>query len=96
MEKELVPSTLTLKLSPFEQVIYYEVKNEILTNSEIAKLIFKDCKRKPKSISNSVTSAVRQINRKLEKVNSNYRIVGKMKGRSGKVLCFEKITPRDK
>ena len=57
---------------------------------DIAKIIFRNTKRKPKSISYSVNSAIRQINLKLAKSGSKQRIVGKFNGRGGKQLYFEK------
>ena len=78
-----------LQLSPLETKVYDLIfSSGSSTVIEIAKILFGKSKRKPKSISNSVTSAIRQINRKFEKHGLDYRIVGKANGRGGKIVYF--------
>lgn len=88
MKKEQV-KVIRLHLSPLESRVYNLIESSgSPTVIEIAKILFGKSKRKPKSISNSVTSAIRQINRKLEKHGWDYRIVGKANGRGGKIVFF--------
>ena len=85
MKKEQVKNIL--RLSPLEAKVYSMiVKNGEIYNWQIGLNIFKKTDKKPKSISNSITSAVRQINRKFEKCGMSERIVGTPNGRSGKLL----------
>ena len=83
----------TLLLSPLETKVYDLIYSSgSPTVIEIARHLFGKSKRKPKSISNSVTSAIRQINRKLEKHGWDYRIVGKANGRGGKIVFLDILT----
>lgn len=88
MKKEPVKHT-PLRLSPLEtRVCATLLTYKNLRVIDIANIIFKGIKKKPKSASNSVTSAIRQINRKCEKANSTWRILGKPNGRGGKLVEF--------
>ena len=88
MKKELVKTTLLL--SPLEANVYSMVlKLGEGYNWQIGLSVFRKSDKKPKSISNSITSAVRQINRKFEKLGMTTRIVGTPKGRTGKLLRIE-------
>lgn len=73
-----------------EKVLKLIEEKKSIRSIDIAKVIFANSKRKPKSISNSVTSAVRQINRKYEKAGLSTRIVGTGGGRGGKLLFLSK------
>lgn len=88
MKKELVKNIL--RLSPLEAKVYSMIMCGEIYSWQIAEAVFKRSRNKPKSVSNSVTSAVRQINRKLEKCRMSERIVGQFNGREGKLLWIEK------
>lgn len=92
MKKEQVQSIRITAFSDFEQLVFDNIISRgCIFNYQLAALLFKDSKRKPKSISNAITSAVRQINRKLIFLDAEVRITGEMKGRSGKLLRLEFI-----
>ncbi len=93
MKNEQV-KVIRLHLSPLETRVYSRLTNQFyegVTVIELARELFKGYKRKPKSISNSVTSAIRQINRKLAYIGADYRIDGKANGRGGKVVYFKNV-----
>lgn len=82
----------TLKLSYLEDKVYNLIESsDSPTSMDIANRLFSNSGRGHKAISNSVTSIIRQINRKLEKHGFEYRIVGKARGPAGKTLSFETI-----
>lgn len=83
---------IRLHLSPLESRVYNLIESSgSPTVIEIAKILFGKSKRKPKSISNSVTSAIRQINRKLTSIGASYRIDGIANGRGGKTVYFKNV-----
>lgn len=91
MKKEQV-KVIRLHLSPLESRVYNLIESSgSPTVIEIARHLFGKSKRKPKSISNSVTSAIRQINRKLAYVGADYRVDGIANGRGGKTVYFTNI-----
>ena len=79
-----------LQLSNLESLVCEIIaKKKQIRVIEIAEIVYKNSKKKPISKSNSITSAIRQINRKCEKVNSTWRIVGEFNGRGGKLVYME-------
>lgn len=90
MRREQVKRTRKLNLSEFETKVFNLIKkHQPIMSIVIAEIVFKNSQSKPKSISNSVTSAIRQINRKLERVGEPMRIVGECRGRGGKSLKIQ-------
>ena len=84
------PTPTPLKLSPLETKVCELIQShEEIFVWRIAEHLLGKSKKKPKSASNSITSAIRQINRKLEKANSTWRIVGRANGRGGKLVYIE-------
>lgn len=82
-------------MSDLEKSVFVMIKYESKIYSyKIANTLYKKSKDKPKSASNSVTSIIRQINRKLEKSGADFRIVGQGRGRAGRLVWFEK-TPEE-
>lgn len=79
-----------LKLSKFEtKVLRMICTHGSITSIEIAKRLYRNVDNKPKCLSNGITSAVRQINRKLKKNKSIYKIHGIAGGRGGKTLYVD-------
>ena len=86
-------STHTLKLSPLETKVYNLIESSGSPRViDIAVAIFGNVKKSRRaSISNSVTSAIRQINLKLVEAGADYRVGGKWNGRGGKSAYFESV-----
>ena len=86
-------STHTLKLSPLETKVYNLIESSGSPRViDIAVMIFGNVKKSRRaSISNSVTSAIRQINLKLAKAGADYRVEGKWNGPGGKSVYFESV-----
>ena len=81
---------IPLQLSSLEALVCAIItKKKQVRVIDIAEIVYKNSKKKPISKSNSITSAIRQINRKCEKANSTWRIVGEFNGRGGKLVEFE-------
>lgn len=92
MKNAKVKNTHTLKLSPLEKRVYNLIESSGSPRViDIAKIVFKNKYPKPISISNSVSSAIRQINKKLALVGADYRIEGDWCGRGGKSVYFQSI-----
>jgi len=79
-----------LKLSKFETKVFKMIcVHGPIVSLSVANKIYRNVENKPKSLSNGITSAVRQINRKLKKTESQFKIHGMQSGRGGKLLYID-------
>lgn len=83
-----------VKLSLFErQVLDTILYSGVTSIAEIAKVVYRRKIDRPSNLNNGVVSAIRQINRKLNKAKSDYEIYTQSHGYKGSTVRFMKKTP---
>lgn len=83
-----------VKLSQFEKQVFETILySEITSITEIARLVYRRKTDRPSNLNNGVISAIRQINRKLEKAKGDYKIYTQSHGCKGSTVRFMRKTP---
>lgn len=83
-----------VKLSQFEKQVFETILySDVTSITEIARLVYRRKTDRPSNLNNGVISAIRQINRKLEKAKGDYEIYTQSHGCKGSTVRFKKKTP---